>query len=69
MCDAGFAQPQHGQQDLIQGAVGEASTVGLGQGRAVGTLVTSAASLLGPNRPAASTSGASTPTRAAIKVR
>jgi hypothetical protein len=34
--DAGFAQPQHGQQDLIQGAVGEGRTVGLGQGRAVG---------------------------------
>ena len=34
-----------------------------------GTLVTSAASLLGPNRPAASTSGTSTPARSAIKVR
>ena len=34
-----------------------------------GTLVTSAASLLGPNRPAASTSGTRTPARPAIRVR
>ena len=67
--DAGLAQPQHRQQDLIQGAVGEGRTVGLRQGRAVGHLVTSAASLLGPNRPAASTSGTRTPARSAIRVR
>jgi hypothetical protein len=34
-----------------------------------GTLVTSAASLLGPNRPTVSTSGTPTPARWAIKVR
>ena len=33
--DAGVAQPHHGQQDLIQGGVGEAGAVGLRQGRAV----------------------------------
>jgi hypothetical protein len=34
--DAGCSQPQHGQQDLIQGAVSEADAVGLRQGRAIG---------------------------------
>ena len=67
--DPGRSQPQHGQQRSRPARRRRARVVACARAGPSGSLVTSAASLLGPNRPAASTSGTKTPARPAIKVR
>ena len=44
-------------EQLVESSVGQTILVGLRQSWAIGRLVISAASRLGPNRPTASTSG------------